>query len=288
MMYSNKLVCSVKVNNKILREKTIDNESTVYVPFGSEYSLLLKNLGGRNAVVNIEIDGRKVTRGGFYINAGQTAEIERFVDNLMEGRRFKFIEKTDEISEFRGDRIDDGMIRVTWQFEAAKPEVVKKTVITDHYHHNHHHWGCNCVFCNPWFGGSHYYSSHTIGGSIGSLGNFDSQITCRSVGENANSVMLTASQINNSQIQMENLLKRCDNDAGITVEGSKSDQKFTTTYAGKLEENVHSMVIILKGTRDQVPVQKPVVVSDKLQCSTCGRKWSSKFEFCAKCGTAIH
>ncbi len=286
MMYSNKLVCSVKVNNKILREKTTNNESTVFIPFGSEYSLLLKNLGGRNAVVNIEIDGRKVTRGGFYINAGQTAEIERFVDSLTEGRRFKFIEKTDEISEFRGDKIDDGMIRVTWQFEAAKPEIVKKTIITDHYHHNHHHWGCNCIFCNPWFGGSHYYSNHTIGGggSYGSLGSSsaDAQITCKSADNISMSSCFNASQ-------PENILRRCvdQNDSGITVEGSKSNQKFSTTYASTLEENVHSMVIILKGTRDKMPIQKPVVVSDKLQCSTCGRKWSSNFEFCAKCGTAI-
>ncbi|MDP3980960.1 MAG: hypothetical protein Q8Q33_06095, partial [Chlamydiota bacterium] len=111
MMYSNKLVCSVKVGRKILREKVRDNESTVFIPFGSEYSLMLKNLGGRNAVVYREIDGRKVSPTGFYIRAGQTADIERFVESLVEGRRFKFIEKTEEISNFRGDKVDDGIIR---------------------------------------------------------------------------------------------------------------------------------------------------------------------------------
>jgi hypothetical protein len=286
-MYSNKLVCSVKVNNKILREKTTNNESTVYVPFGSEYSLLLKNLGGRNAVVNIEIDGRKVTKGGFYINAGQTAEIERFVDSLTEGRRFKFIEKTDEISEFRGDKIDDGMIRVTWQFEAAKPEVVKKTVVTDHYHNHHHHhgFGCRCWICssNIWYGPITYTKTSQpipLNGEI-------TYTSCNAnIGSAMNAVMNSSSF---DKGQLEGLLTRSlnENDSGITVEGSKSNQKFSTTYANMLEENVHSMVIILKGTRDSIPVQKPIVVSEKLQCSTCGRKWASNFEFCAKCGTAL-
>ncbi len=281
--YSNKLVCSVKVNNKILREKTTNNESIVYVPFGSEYSLLLKNLGGRNAVVNIEIDGRKVTDGGFYINAGQTAEIERFVDSLTEGRRFKFIEKTDEISDFRGDRIDDGMIRVTWQFEAAKPEIVKKTVVTDHYHYNHHGFGCRCWMCSPniWYGPITYSkTSQSIplnSETIYSSSNIN--ISCAT-----NNAMNSA-----DKGQLEGLLTRSlnENDSGITVEGSKSNQKFSTVYADTLEENIHSMVIILKGTRDKVAIQKPIIVSDKLRCETCGRKWSSNFEFCAKCGTAL-
>ena len=139
MMYSNKLVCSVKVGRKILREKVKDNESTVFIPFGSEYSLLLKNLGGRNAVVYIEIDGKKVSQTGFYIRAGQTADIERYVESLVEGRRFKFIEKTEEISDFRGDKVDDGIIRVTWQFEKPAPEVKEIRYNYKHEHlHNYH------------------------------------------------------------------------------------------------------------------------------------------------------
>ena len=285
MMYSNKLVCSVKVNNKILREKTTNNESTVYVPFGSEYSLLLKNLGGRNAVVNIEIDGRKVCKDGFYINAGQTAEIERFVDNLKTGRRFKFIEKTDEISDFRGDRIDDGMIRVTWQFEAAKTEIVKKTIVTDHYHYNHHYLGCNCIFCRrrPYFRPYWHYGGNTImNQSIGSVSSSNS--SC----ENVYSSSVASSDILSKQSLDSQLMRSVNyNDSGITVEGSKSNQQFSTVHADELETNIHSMVIILKGTKDKIVVQKPVVVNEKLGCPTCGRKWKSNFEFCGNCGTAL-
>ena len=38
MMYANKLVASLKANGKILREF----KDNVYIPFGSEYSFLLK------------------------------------------------------------------------------------------------------------------------------------------------------------------------------------------------------------------------------------------------------
>jgi hypothetical protein len=290
MMYSNKLVCSVKVGRKILREKVENNESTVFVPFGSEYSLLLKNLGGRNAVVHIEIDGRKVSENGFYMRAGQTADIERFVESLTEGRRFKFIEKTEEISDFRGDKVDDGIIRVTWQFERPAPEMIDVTVNHHHNHYNayHHGWGCRCPFCNPpsfWYGpmwsntssplNNITYTSQNIGSSISGGGGTTSSCFNSSIGKVADR-------------QPEQQFYKSDEPApGITVEGSKSFQQFGTAYASALETNVHSMIIILKGTRGHVRLYKPVVVREKFECSTCGRKWHSNYEFCANCGTAL-
>ena len=53
MMYQSKLVASLKANNKILREF----KDTVYVPFASEYSILIKNLNTVRALVNVFIDG---------------------------------------------------------------------------------------------------------------------------------------------------------------------------------------------------------------------------------------
>jgi len=293
MMYSNKLVCSVKVGKKILREKIQNNPSSVFIPFGSEYSLLLKNLGGRNAVVHIEIDGRKVSESGFYMRAGHTADIERFVESLTEGRRFKFIEKTEQISDFRGDKIDDGIIRVTWQFEKPLPEVreIRYNYKHDHYYNNHP-WGCMCPWCCPnnlWIGvqntsaplgGVTYTASNSVGGGTKSSC-FTSQ-----VGNAMNAVMNGPDTFRCEE--PEGLLKRSlSNDAGITVEGSKSFQKFGTAHASALESNVHSLVIILKGTRDKAYVQQPVIVREKFVCPTCGRTWKSSFEFCGVCGTAL-
>ena len=277
-MYSNKLVCSVKVGRKILREKVENNESTVFIPFGSEYSLMFKNLGGRNAIVNIEIDGRKVCESGFYIRAGQTADIERFVESLVEGRRFKFIEKTEEISNFRGDKIDDGIIRVTWQFEKPVPEVkeVRYNYKHDHLHNYHSPW-CGCPWCRPqgiWYGPITYGNTSVPLGSVTYASNIGSAISGGRGG--------TQTSCFNANVVGSNV------DApGITVEGSKSFQSFGTTYAGELEPNVHSMVILLKGfDGSKKYIKDPICVKHKRECPSCGKKWKNA-EYCGKCSTAL-
>jgi hypothetical protein len=88
MMYANKLVASLKANGKILREF----KDTVYIPFGSEYSFLLKNLNTKRALVNVFIDGEDMTPGGLVINAGQEIDLERSIKNgnLKEGNKYLF------------------------------------------------------------------------------------------------------------------------------------------------------------------------------------------------------
>ena len=90
-MYANKLVASVKANGKILREF----KDTVYIPFGSEYSILLKNLDTRRVIVNVYIDGDNMTPNGLVLYGGQEVDLERSIknNNLNEGNRFKFIER---------------------------------------------------------------------------------------------------------------------------------------------------------------------------------------------------
>ena len=67
MMYDNKFVAALKVNGKILREV----KDIVFVKFGSEYSILLKNLNSVRALVNIQIDGQEVCPGGLVLDANR-------------------------------------------------------------------------------------------------------------------------------------------------------------------------------------------------------------------------
>ena len=53
MMYESKLAAAVKVKGRVLREF----KDTVKIPFGSEYSILLKNLNTARALINVFIDG---------------------------------------------------------------------------------------------------------------------------------------------------------------------------------------------------------------------------------------
>lgn len=115
MMYNSKFVASIKCDGSILRE----NGETVYLPFGSEYSILLKNLESRKALVGITIDGEDVLDGvKLVISPNETVNLERFYNRK---NKFKFIEKTEKISEHRGDRIDDGLIRISFKFEQQRP-----------------------------------------------------------------------------------------------------------------------------------------------------------------------
>ena len=103
-MYNEKLVASLKANGRILREF----KDTVYVPFGSEYSILIKNLHTQRAVVNVFIDGVNQTPGGLVVPAGQSIDFERSLANgsMTAGNKFKFIERTAGIEQHRGVQLD--------------------------------------------------------------------------------------------------------------------------------------------------------------------------------------
>lgn len=116
MVYHKKLVVAVKVNGKVLREY-YDRDTEVYLPFGSEYSLYIKNMENRKALVDVKVDGREVI-SRLIVNANSSTEVERFFEGDMNsGHKLKFIEKTDKISKYRGDFAEDGLVEVCYRFE---------------------------------------------------------------------------------------------------------------------------------------------------------------------------
>jgi len=123
-MYNNNFVAVIKSNNKILRE---DTNGIIRIPFGSEYSILLKNLNTVDVVVDVEIDGENVLNGNNLV-ISQNTDFELFgkLKNLKQSNKFKFIHKTKQISNYRGDRIDDGIVRITYSF--VKPLKKNKVV----------------------------------------------------------------------------------------------------------------------------------------------------------------
>ena len=95
-MYQEKVVGCLINNGKILREK----EGIFLIPFGSEYSIYIKNLESRKAKVKISIDGVDVLNGqSLLINPNETTELEVFLNDCIAKNKFKFIPKTKEISE---------------------------------------------------------------------------------------------------------------------------------------------------------------------------------------------
>lgn len=157
MMYSNNFAAAIKVNGKILREFG----DTVYLPFGSEYEIRLKNLHSQRAKVNIDIDGSTVTGNGLIIRPQQTVDLERFIrDNLNEGNKFKFIERTDKIENHRGIKLEDGLITIRFEFEITINNFAISTPLTYRS-----------------YGGGLYKSSNVVSNNIVSVPVNDTGIT---------------------------------------------------------------------------------------------------------------
>jgi len=77
------------------------------------------------------------------------------------------------------------------------------------------------------------------------------------------------------------------NDVGITVPGSKVDQKFTPVYGFKPEAQSHVIVLRLSGVSGEVQVVAPVTVKAKQKCETCGHMNKATAKYCSDCGTAL-
>lgn len=264
MTYKNNFVVAIKCNGKILRE----SNGVVYLPFGSEYSIYMKNLAATKALVGVTVDGEDILEGKkLIIDPNERMDLERALKGSMSsGYRFKFIEKTKEISEHRGDHIDDGIVRVEFAFEI--PEVhfhtipIKK-IVEEHHHHHHHH--------DDWWYPKTWYT--TISDNLdGTTLSYSSSCNFSNTG---GGVQAFAQSMPNK------------NDKGITVEGSDSDQSFYYGHIGRVGPS-EVIVFELRGSAvDSTPVVKAVTVKDKLKCNYCGRTSKSSSQYCPGCGARL-
>jgi hypothetical protein len=272
MVYQEKFVVVVKCNGKILREK----DGVITLPFGSDYSLLFKNLDSRKANVNVSIDGSDVLSGSSLIIRPDTSmELEGFLENSVVKNKFRFIQKTQEIQEHRGDKIDDGIIRVEFAFEK---QTIRKQIIHEDYYFppiikKYHYWYDYPIFRNEFISSSLESKSTDNSQKNLSSNSFD---FVSSSGE-------TIQAYNCSSLNVE-IPKE---DEGITVKGAETKQQFHSACIGELEP---SQVIIIKlsGSKQSgEKVEKPVTVTMKLQCPTCAKQNKSNHKYCSNCGTYL-
>lgn len=263
MMYSNNFAAALLVNGKVLREFG----DTVYLPFGSEYAIRLKNLNNTRAKVHIEIDGQKVTDNGLVIDAYKTSDLERFIrnGNLKTGNRFKFIERSQKVEDHRGVGVEDGIISIRYEFEIPyQSPLVSQPLVYRNY--------------SPIQGATlDSYSPDVSGKAV-----TDIQWRGSSGAFMLNSVQASANMsVNTSSVMPAN-------ETGITVEGSISNQSFsTTTWRGSLG-GTHVLNIRLLGeTADNQKVREPVTVKTKIECKTCGTVNPATAKFCSECGTSL-
>lgn len=252
-MYKNNFVAVIKCNGKNLRD---DSSGSVYLPFGSEYSILIKNKDSRRALVDIEVDGQNVLNGNKLIVGGnETQEIKGFMKNMNVTNRFKFIHKTKEIQNYRGDRIDDGLVRVAYQFEKHKetPVVIMNNIVP------------------TWT----YYNGHTSGGDWTSRGCAGSYLS-----HDVYTCSFSDSVVSKSAAPKS--------DEGITVKGSKINQNYVYGNIDSLEPETYTIILHLKGmTKFKKEVFKPITVKTRCKCTICGRNNKPISNFCFNCGASL-
>lgn len=270
MVHLNTLVACIKVNGKILREQG----NNVILPFGSEFSVYIKNLNSVRALAKIEIDGKDVADGTrFIVPANGTFEIERFMrnGNMNAGNRFKFIQRTKEIEQNRGIGSDDGIVRVECWNEQIIHE--QTTIIRRKYVDDFEPWYPDYPrpYPRPWPRRGPYWSA-----SRGSM-----QSAARA-SRNA-PVPGMDSVLSDSVCSSDCAV----NDSGITVAGGYSGQQFYLGEYFPTETYSNVIVLHLRGQIGEKTVQSAVTIDHKPKCSTCGRTNKGNSKFCANCGTAL-
>jgi hypothetical protein len=245
-MYSNKLAIAIKSSGKVLRE--FDDQ--VFLPFGSEYSLFIKNKNSVRASVKVEIDGTDVTQGvSLVVDPNDEIELERFIrnGNLSQGNRFKFIERTTAVEKHRGIKVDDGLVRVSFQFERPQERYLKGYPTWDYMNI----------------------------GSIGDTGNFNN--VGRGYSSSVSGSLTASGAVSSNAIS-----------PGITAPGSVSSQEFNTVNSFPLELQRHVIVLRLVGEVLGKSVTNSVTTRSRSACVTCGHLSKSNARFCSQCGTSLN
>jgi hypothetical protein len=250
-MYNEKLVVAIKHNGKILREF----KDIVYLPFGSEYTILLKNLSTVRAQVKVFIDGTDATENvSLVVYPKASIELERFITNgnTERGNKFKFIERTESIEEYRGIGEEDGIIRVEYQFEKVYLNLQDRPMYQPIWHQPTYPSilrGAQDIYGQP---GTPKVGDITFG-STSSISSCSASV----------------------------------NTAGITVPGSISKQEFTYSSFFAVDLQQHNIVLRLMGEVEKQPVVEPVTVKTQNKCNTCGKVSKAAYRFCSRCGTSL-
>jgi len=100
-----------------IREHNENGRRVARLPFGSEYKVRLQNKSLLRALVGVEIDGTNVTSAGkIILHAGESVDLERFLENLNGGSKFKFVEASNGAVQ-DPTAMENGRIRVTFEGE---------------------------------------------------------------------------------------------------------------------------------------------------------------------------
>jgi len=225
MGYSNGFIASVILKNTPLREFNYRGKRTVKVPFGSEYIIRLKNKTRDPALVEVSIDGTDVLNGSqIVLKAGETMDLERFVDDNSKGKKFKYISLEAGAASGEIDdpfREENGLVRIKFHkaLHIPKPTVTLTSPMSYPFcgaviNHDYYVKGGPSVLRN-----NVTYSSNILGAAVNTAVDSSRSISSNSLGSLFEGVATASCGMSEELPQ----------DKGATVEGSESKQSFSTT-----------------------------------------------------------
>ena len=233
-MYAKEAKCVVAVlaNGKPLKE---GYDGIVEIPENSEYVLRFKNKNTVDVLVKFTIDGEDASGRGYVLLAGETADIERFSDVA---RKFKFVgkESSAAILDGKNNNVTPGMIEVKFYYRAVKPATT--TII-----HEYRYWDNWPLSPYPrkYYSYPYYYGDNMICGSSSSqYGNLLSNskgmcsmnnVSTTSLSPTYGTINELLGETNGSETFLINETGvNSNSNLGVTVEGDKSSQTFSSTY----------------------------------------------------------
>jgi hypothetical protein len=254
MGFKDGFVANVVCDGSIIEDKN----GVAAIPFSSEYQLRLKNKTNRKAVASIYIDGEKATKAGdLIIGANETVEVERFIENLSDGRKFRFVplDKCDDHYKPFGD------IEVKFRLEK------ERKVTISYPYAPYQSW--RSPWRNPWIDPNVTWCSDTTTYTAGS------QLCCSA------STITNCSSINAKSFS--------DVSDGKTVKGSYSGQAFNWGYIGDVEYEATVINLKLVGYENKNAFSKWAEAAIKNNyCPQCGDKIETNDKFCKSCGNKIN
>lgn len=258
MMHRDNCVVTVRSNGKPLREfdhSKVDNSTTALLPFDSEYQIGVKVLDSLRRRIEVTIDGSEVIHS-LVLRQGDNL-LERFQD--VE-RCFKFVRPFSEGVQDPTSPDNGKIVIKIWKemFEIPQRMYLHQPISYGYAHRQHSGYPILRSFGEPTL----ISGGHISTGSIQAK-----DIQCSSI---------TA-----DKLTVGTLCCATAGEVGATVEGSKSDQKFSsTTWRGDMGAPTVFEIRLRGRAEEPRPLKQTLCV----QCSTPN---DMDARFCKECGLRI-
>ena len=128
MTYSNKFVMCIIIDGTIQKES---DSGSVFIPFGTEYTIRFRNKNNKRAVVRFSIDGEDVGGNGYVIPSNDYIDIKRHHDK---DKAFKIVSiDSQEAMDFGKNGNNDIKGHIVAKFYLEKDSIKYNSTLNNHY-----------------------------------------------------------------------------------------------------------------------------------------------------------